>query len=211
MNEPLPRDIIGFPSSTGEACIGGGCISEMRERAGKEWPWDGPRMVGECRVALAWPRVNTSEVYRPGCMAVGVLAPNGLLCVPVMLAFDTAHTRIEGEKVFPGVAMNLATCYNWGARKVSAQANRDDECRMWVEIIEKDATCRHLRIQWEPVVDMGQAMQVFHEHEDQIVFPRTKAAEMSAANSRGEMLPGLLAVAMLAMSYRFGSATAKWG
>ena len=88
----------GFMLPDGAVCLTGTVIEERMERAeareAGSWPWNGAIMQGDCRVSVAWPdrTVTGGTTCAKGCLAVGVIDPNGMLRIVTMQDFDKVGT-----------------------------------------------------------------------------------------------------------------------
>ena len=188
---------------TGGVVLAGDRIEAMQREAGAKWPWPGA-MNGDARVGLTWPERDPGKVNRRGCFMLTMLDPEGRMVVVRSVQFDTASSHVTGVLMTEGAGMLVQQAVSWGIRIVAVDAWKLDECALWCDMIARDASCRGMRLRFDPVQDMGQALQVYQEMSSAVVWPDAADRErVKLEEAKGRASPELVAAAILAWSYRY--------
>lgn len=195
--------ITGFPLPDGGVCLAGDGIMALHKEASARWPWPEVATQGDTRAALCWPEREAGKSARRGVLLLSVLAPDGRLVVVAAEPFDAVSSHVEAGRVVEGCGVMVARLVGFGVRQFAVGADDMDACKLWVNMILKDASCRALRPRFEPVRDLDQALQVYREMVRMIVWPEALRERIRTADTAGALTSELLAGAMLAWSYRY--------
>jgi len=196
--------INGFLLPNGNICLTGSTIGE-RYHADQNfkpgaWPWQGELMQGDVRASVAWPDrdVTGGSVHPNGALCVGVLDPDGMLRVVTMRPFNRVASMVNDE----GLGIMLRDLVCWGERKIIVQADKDVETDTWWRMVKSDPVTQRVKIPVQPCCETPRALGVWQEMKHRIIVPIAVNLPIEMANSRGEIIPELKALAMLAMSYK---------
>lgn len=196
--------INGFLLPDGNICLTGSTIDE-RYTADQNfkpglWPWHGEQMSGDVRAGVAWPDrdVTGGSVHPNGALCVGVMDPDGMLRVVTMRPFN----RVASGPNYEGLGIMLRDLVCWGVRKIIVQADKDVESDTWWRMVKRDPAVHGIKIPVQPCCEMPRALGVWQEMTGRIIVPAAVSTPIEVANARGEVLPELKALAMLALSYK---------
>jgi len=198
------QGLNGFSCPDGNTFLTGDVISERMaaDNAFKPgaWPFDGEIMQGDVRAAVAWPDrdVTGGTVHPNGAVCIGVLDPDGMMRVVTMREFN----RVGSTPKVEGLGVMLRDLVCWGVTRIIVQADKDVESDTWWRMVRRDPTTHGAKIPSQPCCEMDRALGVWREMTARIIVPRDVAEKIEVANTRGDVLPELKALAMLTLSYK---------
>ena len=194
------NDVVGVKVSSIASALWGQRVVTLMDRCAVAWPWEGARMVGECRCAVAWPMKGAA-----GCFAVGMMGPDKLLYLPVVERFTQSCTEfVVSGGVVEGLALMLSQVTVWGVRVAHVQMDDGDLARVWVDMVKKDSAFKGCGMMFDGAPSTAQCMEVLRDMLSQVVVLREVGVEMTTANARGEVGPLATAVAILAQNFKRG-------
>ena len=207
------KTIEGYPCRSGFVSLAGPLITERMRRAEaakpESWPWPGPYMEGDARVALAWPEREPGKAAATvaGQIGLAVMDPMMKMRIVGIWPFDTATSRVEDAgkdfHVVEGAGKMVARAMGLGVRRIIVQADDVPKAEYWIRCIREDASMRGVpRPHYNSVSNLDLAMGAFREMQGQIVMPAEYNTEIGRLDAQGVVGPMLLCVAMLALSCR---------
>lgn len=198
------QSINGFLLTDGSIFLTGETVSERMDAAEKfkpgSWPWQGEHMQGDVRASVAWPDrdVTGGSVHPNGALCIGVLDSDGMLRVVTMRPFN----RVGSGPGNDGLGIMLRDIVCWGVNRIIVQCDNDAETDTWWRMVKRDPASARMKIPVQPCCEMERALGVWQEMKPRIIVPIAVNLVIEMANARGEVVPELKALAMLAMSYK---------